>query len=261
MNDPVEAFPDPIVESELWPGEKPVAKERPWGPLSTLALSVLVFLAYSVVQTALVVVLSRPDHSFSPVPFLPIDGWGMMWATLLSAPFGVGACWGLARLRGPSTRDYLGLRWPSGKTVALCVGLYLVLVAALDSLSYVLDQPVDAGFTQKLYRSGGTLWALWLGLAVGAPLFEETLMRGFLFRGLVDSRLGHAGAVVLTAIVFTLPHMQYNVYGMAHILVVGLVLGTVRDRTGSTWLTMLLHAVQNTAALAEVALSLGTWPG
>jgi membrane protease YdiL (CAAX protease family) len=260
MNDPVEPIPQP--SAELAPGleDTPVAKVRTWGPWSTLGWTLLVFLSYSFVQGVAAVVVSLMDRSFSMTPDLPVSGLGMALGTLAAALLGVGSLMILARARGWAATDYLAVRWPSGRTVVVCVGLALVLQAASDGLSYTLGQPIVPRFQVDVYRSAGSVWILFLGLAAGAPLFEETLLRGFLFRGLAESRVGPPGAIVLTAVLFALPHVQYELYQMGLILVAGLFLGVVRDRTGSVLVTILLHAIQNGVGLVETAVVVGGAP-
>ena len=46
-------------------------------------------------------------------------------------------------------------------------------------------------------------------------------------------------------------HVQYDLYGIATIYLMGLYLGVVRYLSGSTSLTILLHGIANTIATAE----------
>jgi membrane protease YdiL (CAAX protease family) len=76
--------------------------------------------------------------------------------------------------------------------------------------------------------------ALVLGLSAG--IGEETL-----FRGALQPRL----RVLLTALVFTLGHVQYTLSpALLEILVIGLVLGWLRERTNTTT-CMVTHAGYN----------------
>ena len=87
-----------------------------------------------------------------------------------------------------------------------------------------------------------------------APLFEEIFFRGFLFRGIANSWLGAPGAIVITAAVWALIHLQYSWTDIGMIFLLGLFLGYARYRTGSTTLTVLLHALWNTASTAYVLI-------
>jgi membrane protease YdiL (CAAX protease family) len=97
---------------------------------------------------------------------------------------------------------------------------------------------------QRLYARFATpLGALTLGLAAG--IGEETLFRGALqpvFR------------VPLTALVFTLGHIQYGLSpATAEILLIGLALGWLRNRTNTTT-CMVVHIAYNLLDLLIVPL-------
>jgi hypothetical protein len=49
--------------------------------------------------------------------------------------------------------------------------------------------------------------------------------------------------------VFTIMHLQYEVLVMLLILPLGIVLGYARARTGSIWVPILLHVMNNLASV------------
>ena len=71
----------------------------------------------------------------------------------------------------------------------------------------------------------------------------------------VESRLGALGALMLTSLVFAVIHLQYSVQGMAVVFGLGLLFGVMRWRSGSTVLTILMHAVWNLTVGTAVMLS------
>ena len=82
-----------------------------------------------------------------------------------------------------------------------------------------------------------------------APLFEEFLLRGLLFgsvRHIADEHI----AVAATAGVFTIMHMQYTAAIMLLILPLGVVLGYARAKSGSIWVPVALHMLNNLATVA-----------
>jgi uncharacterized protein len=97
---------------------------------------------------------------------------------------------------------------------------------------------------------------LWLATVVFAPVFEESFFRGFVFAGLRRSVLGPTGTIILTSLVFAALHLQYDFYGVATVFVLGLFLGIVRERSGSLWSTILLHATWNLAGMIGAAIAL-----
>jgi len=105
----------------------------------------------------------------------------------------------------------------------------------------------------RVYQTAGFPLLLWLAVVVAAPLAEETLFRGFLFKGILHSRLGGAGAVVLTALIWAVIHQQYDLYGVATVFAAGLLLGYARLSTNSIYAGLLMHALMNLIATIEVA--------
>jgi CAAX protease family protein len=91
-------------------------------------------------------------------------------------------------------------------------------------------------------------------LIIAAPLFEEAFFRGFLLKGLESSFMGPIGAVVVTAGLWALIHVQYDAFGMATIFCLGLLLGTARVFTGSLLVPLGLHAFTNLGATIEAAI-------
>jgi membrane protease YdiL (CAAX protease family) len=87
---------------------------------------------------------------------------------------------------------------------------------------------------------------LLLALAViGAPLFEEIVFRGFVYRGWSQTRLGVVATIVISSILFGLMHVEYTWVGMLDTMVFGLIAGWARWRSGTLVLPILLHAANN----------------
>ena len=74
-----------------------------------------------------------------------------------------------------------------------------------------------------------------------------------MFRGLAVSRVGVLGAILISSVLWALMHIQYDWFFIGHIIVIGLVFGWLRWRSGSTTLTLILHALVNLTSLAQVA--------
>jgi membrane protease YdiL (CAAX protease family) len=243
-----EARPPEAVERASVPG-------KPWGPWSSLAWTILVFLGYSVVQGIFALAFSSPAGSL--VPGVRLDGRGVAIGMILAFPIGVAAVVMVVRIRGLSVRDYLAFRWPAWGVALAWLGLSVALMAASDGLSYALGKPIIPDVQVQMYRSAGSILLLAVALSIGAPFIEEVLFRGLLYRGLAESRLGRPGAIALTAVLFGVLHVQYDLYGIGLALVQGLFLGLARDRTRSTPLAILLHGLHNGLSLVETGFIAG----
>lgn len=126
-------------------------------------------------------------------------------------------------------------------------GAYSVAVWLIDPATIVKDlRPFSA-----MMRSDAWLLAF-IAIAVGAPLMEELLFRGFLLSALANSRLGFAAGSLVTALCWTALHASYSWIGLVEVLAAGLYFSWLLWRTGSLLVPMFCHAAYN----AGVALAL-----
>lgn len=244
------------------PGRAQGAGRPGWGPWATVGLSIVVLVVYVLLQVVAALFLffvnMARDPAFDAQAYLAglqNDGFLLAVATTVSALLTTGLIVLLVRLRkGPSVRDYLCLAPVGLRSALVWLAATLVLVAASDSLTLLLDRPVVPEVMVEIYRSAGVLPLFWLAVVVMAPLFEEVFFRGFLFAGLERSRLGGIGAIVVTALAWAAIHLQYDLYGIATIFALGLLLGAARLKARSLPLTIGLHAAINLIASLELVL-------
>lgn len=146
------------------------------------------------------------------------------------------------------TAQFLGLRRPHWKQLLLWLGAFMLLGLLIELLAY-LSPTFRSDFMEKVI--GSTTNMVWLVLGVGiiAPLFEEFLVRGLLF-GSIRHMFDDHVSVALTAGVFALMHMQYDAAVMMLILPMGVVLGYARARSGSIWVPVILHVLNNMLTVA-----------
>lgn len=93
---------------------------------------------------------------------------------------------------------------------------------------------------------GGKFWSSFLLAAIFAPIFEEWLCRGMVLRGLL-SKMKPGWAIVVSALFFALIHM--NPWQALNAFIIGVIMGYIYYKTGSLWLTMLVHFVNNGTAV------------
>jgi hypothetical protein len=161
----------------------------------------------------------------------------------------------LAARRGRcGVAEYLALRWPARTHVVVGLVCIAVLIPLVDLVSLLAGREVTPGFVTSLFRNArdtGTLPLLVLALAGAAPLVEEAIFRGLLLPGLAASRLGPAGAIALTSVVWAAMHLQYQPFYLIQAVALGVTFGWMRWRSGSTLLTVLLHALVNLTSLVQ----------
>jgi membrane protease YdiL (CAAX protease family) len=154
-----------------------------------------------------------------------------------------------------TAKDYLALTWPSRQEVIVGLASLVILLPALDALALVTGQAIIPPFVIDLYKSAqsqGAMLLLWLAIVIAAPVAEEVIFRGFLFRGWVrpTAQRPMIGILVVT-VFFTVVHIQYSWFHLLQVFMIGLLLTWTRWRSGSTLLPMVMHVIANFYAMVQ----------
>ena len=168
------------------------------------------------------------------------------------------------RVRGGNLKQYLALR-PFSLAVGMgMIGLLLIFMIGSQALTYVLDKSPLA-FVDPLYQSVSSVWLLIFAMVIVAPIYEELIFRGILWSAIAEQFTSppdteYRGAIVaslVTSLIFAVIHLQYGIYEISTIVVLALLFCYARIKSGSLILPMLLHIINNGAAmwqyLAQVA--------
>lgn len=221
-------------------------------PLAALTLTVAsVALTYALFQAA--IGLQSIAHSVS---------WDAARARVISDALGLAlvqaAAFALvllfaARLYardGEPLRETLGLRAVPFHTVLLALvagaALQFPLAELANLVQLVAPAPPALVENQRALLDAASplaAFAAFLSFVVVAPITEELLFRGIILRG-VRVALGARVAIALSSALFALSHFG-AVSAIAYALVAGIVLGAVVARTGSTLVSIALHAGVN----------------
>mgnify|MGYP001292725140 FL=1 len=156
--------------------------------------------------------------------------------------------------KNSSIKHYLGLHTVSLNDIGFWSLVTIAFIFVSDLLTFLLGKPVVPEFMSAVYTSTESLWFLWLALIVAAPLFEELFFRGFLISGLKSSFVRPVGAVLISSALWAAIHLQYDLYGMLTVFVIGLMLGMARIKTDSVLLTVGMHSFMNLVATIETAI-------
>ena len=230
---------------------------KPWGRVSTLGLAIVALLAGQF--AALMALTWWYGQSIGQLPNFTGDGTAITLVIAVSTPVEVLLLALFARRAGASAADYLGLIWPRRSEVMFGFAALVVLIVAGNVLSWLLGRSLVTPFQLDIYRTasaaGWLLW-LWLAVVVATPIGEEIIFRGFLFRGWLQSPREVWPVIVVTSLLWALIHVQYDWYVIGQVFVFGLLLGWMRWATGSTILTILLHALINSEGMIETLVGL-----
>jgi membrane protease YdiL (CAAX protease family) len=97
------------------------------------------------------------------------------------------------------------------------------------------------------------VWALAAFYAVvGAPILEEALFRGFMLPVMIE-RVGRWPGIILNAALFGVIHAA-DPWAIVPVVVVGVMAGWLRDKSGGLGAGILFHATNNVCALVLVSV-------
>ena len=144
----------------------------------------------------------------------------------------------------------LGFRKTKWEDVGMGVPGYIVyffmafIVNAIFAAYFpeLADQAQDTGFDNAM---GIELVYAFMTLVILAPVFEELLFRGFVFRGLAK-HTSFWPAAISTSALFGLAHGQLNV--AIDTFLIGMVASWLVWKTNSLWPAILLHVIKNLVA-------------
>ena len=115
---------------------------------------------------------------------------------------------------------------------------YLLGIEMPESfIEFMLAEPILLGF---------------ISVVVVAPIIEEFLFRGFLHSQLRRSALKDWGAIVVSSLVWTAIHFQYEIGILFFLFLFGLFLGFLRLKYGSLLIPIVLHAINNLLSFLQV---------
>jgi membrane protease YdiL (CAAX protease family) len=224
-----------------------------------LALALILLLAAGVGTLTFLIVLAINPAWMASVDFVVLvvaEVYASVIAALLLA-FGGWA----------GIRERLAFRYTGGRDLLLALGV-LVLLKSVSILVYVLLSPIlgspqstllqEFRLTTDLSRLSSAN-ALALGLIVIracllSPLAEELVFRGALF-GWVRRRLPALSTILLTSLLFSAIHtyvpfsLQVQLPLFSDIFIGSIVVAWIRERTGSSLNTFVMHAVNNSLML------------
>jgi hypothetical protein len=237
----------PLTETPATPGL--------WKFWGTALWGLLIFAAMFIGQIGaivLLVALRGLPMDLASLQTVGREPQALALSVITGLPATLLAVWLAIAIKRVSFVDYLALHWPSWKQLVFGAAGLILIVLVWETMSRALGREATPGFMTDLLRSGrdkGAALLLLAAFAVAAPMSEEVLARGFLYRGWSASFLRVPGAILLSSLVWTIVHLQYDMYFLAEVFCIGLWFGYMRYRAGSLWLTIALHALNNLTAV------------
>jgi membrane protease YdiL (CAAX protease family) len=244
---------------------KPAVTRKLWNPWLGVVAVLAIFFASQIIGSLVVSIYPLVQHwtaaraenwlnSSVPAQFLYV---------LVAEVLSIAAVYWFVR-RFKRGLDSIGLLWPLWRDAGIGViavpvyfVLYLVTVSIVSHFvpSLNVDQAQQIGFTDV--HGFLPLALTFMSLVVLPPLAEEIMVRGLLFTSLKRAmRLWPA--VITTSLIFGAAHLAEGGaagplwIGFIDTFILSLVLCYLRQRTGSLWAGITLHALKN--GIAFVAL-------
>jgi len=219
------------------------------------------FAAMFVVQNAVILYfVLRQGLPIAPDKLNEIatNGGNLALGVIISLPAVLAVAWLATHFARKPFADYLALRGASWKNFLLGIFGLAVLLAGWELLSRAIGRESTPDVMVNVFktaRAEGVVWVWLLAIAtcVAAPISEEVVARGLLYRGWSETFLRVPGAIVLSSLAWALMHLQYDWYVLGVVFCMGLWFGYMRYRSGSIWLTIVIHGLNNFAAFVQTA--------
>ena len=150
-------------------------------------------------------------------------------------------------------RDVLGFRRIKISTALMTI-LYTILIMPLSTLANAIsmlfvDNTVNEIAGDVLNVPFVVMFPI---MAIFGPFCEELVFRGAFFRGFRKS--GNIfGAVIMSALLFAVMHMNFN--QAAYAMLLGIMMALAAEATGSTITSFLVHAIFNGQSVCLMYLS------
>ena len=176
-------------------------------------------------------IISPVESAVSYLITVPLQIWFIFW---------------LLRRRKIDLSKNLGLYYFNKDALIYSLVTWLILYLVLTVYSYVFQISPPEEFIKLIKATPFVL--NFLMVVIGAPIVEELLFRGFLFSQLKTTKLGINGSIILTSFIWTSIHLQYDLFLLIPIFLLGLLLGYLMHKYNSLYLVIIVHAVHNLQA-------------
>jgi CAAX protease family protein len=223
---------------------------RTWDFMETTLVSLLAYGAFALTAGLVLVILILVHYGINLPSNAELERsvMGGRWqgaASILGSPAAIIVLWVAIRMAGREFSEYLALNWPSSGELVRAFAITAVILIGESYFRAFVGADNTSLVPYLNVQGPGGLLILLIGGCIAAPIMEEFIVRGFMFRGWSQSFLGPIGAIVLTSVVWALNHTQYGWSERLCIFVAGLALGYFRWRSSSTWLTVIVHSAAN----------------
>ncbi len=230
----------------------------PWNTWLAVVFMIIVFYASQVFSSIALSIYASFKHLSGDAAntWLTNSVTAQFVYILIAETIGIGAIWYFLRIY-KTKLSIIGLKRPRLKDIGIGLlaspvyyVLFIIVVSVASSLlsGLNIDQKQEIGFNNV--HGLLPLAMTFISLVVLPPLAEEIMVRGFLYSSLKKS-MPKIAAVILTSAIFAAAHLpEGGASGPLYIAAIdtftlSLVLIYLREKTGSLWASITLHAIKN----------------
>jgi membrane protease YdiL (CAAX protease family) len=212
-----------------------------WGPLAAILGLFAALFAALVVAVPVAIVDNPPSADELSTAANAITQLGQELAFLL-VPFG------LAMMRGATSvgeaAGRLGLRRFKPSALLWVLAAMFTYLALAVAYVAIFGEPKQEDIAEKL----GPVAVQVLLIATIVPICEETCFRGMLFGGLRE-RMPRFAAALVSGLIFGALHATTGVTAVPPLMIFGVILALLYEKTGSIVPGIILHMLNNSIAL------------
>ena len=158
-----------------------------------------------------------------------------------------------------------GFNKPSGKVVAIAFGMGIVMYlltifisSFFNGILGFLGHRGAASSSESAFNGVGGLFIVLVITAIFPAICEEASHRGLLLRGFA-SRIGILRAILLSAVIFGLMHM--NIVQCMYAIILGYLMGLAVVATRTIWTGVIMHFVNNAVGTYFIFANNNGWFG
>ncbi|MDQ3123816.1 MAG: CPBP family intramembrane metalloprotease [bacterium] len=244
--------------------EEVTVAKRPFyrhDPLTTIVATLGVFLVSQVVAGLLIWLYPATQDwtDIEATRWLTESVAGQFTYVLLAEVIAITLIFHLLK-RAHIMRARIGWVRPAFRDVGwslIAYGIYFMVYLAVIIIAQKLIPSLNVDQEQKIgfdtAYSNLHLLMTFVSLVVLPPLAEEIIFRGYLYSSL-RSKFNFKKATILTSILFGIAHLQFGAgapllwVAAIDTFILSYFLCYLRERTGSLWAPILLHAIKNCIA-------------
>lgn len=148
------------------------------------------------------------------------------------------------------------IKWSTALMIVLFTFLTMPLTTVINAFSMLFVENAVAGMSDQILTL--PFIVSFFFIAVAAPVSEEVVFRGIVYRGYRRSGT-LLQAAVFSALLFALGHLNFN--QAAYAFAIGIMLVLLVEATGSIWASIIYHVVFNGYSVCVMYLAEKLFPG